>query len=261
MREKIFVYCEKDMDRYDEMIGLAKSFDVKFTDDEEQLNTYFDAGMLALKMTSNGLALADKKQEMTGDFSKLSSRIKRGNLGSEMLVKASKIKNSEGILTVMDATAGMGEDSFLLAAAGFRVKLYEKNPIIAALLADAHKRALEDEELSQIAARMSVHNEDSIEAMRKIDDIDNTDTVDVIYLDPMFPKRQKSGLIKKKFQLLQQLEFPCADEIKMLEAAMSARPRKLVIKRPLKGPYLAGKKADYSYEGKAIRYDCFTFAR
>jgi 16S rRNA (guanine1516-N2)-methyltransferase len=62
--------------------------------------------------------------------------------------------------------------------------------------------------------------------------------------------------VKKKFQVLHQLEQPCTDETELLDAAVSAGPRKIVIKRPLKGPYLAGRKPDYSLKGKAIRYDC-----
>ena len=42
-----------------------------------------------------------------------------------------------------------------------------------------------------------------------------------------------------------------------MEAAISAHPRKIVVKRPLKGPWLAGRKPHYSLKGKAIRYDCF----
>ena len=72
----------------------------------------------------------------------------------------------------------------------------------------------------------------------------------------MFPGRQKSGLVKKKAQLLQKLEKPCEDEEGLLQAAVSAGPRKIVIKRPLKGPFLAGRKPDYSITGKTIRYDC-----
>jgi 16S rRNA (guanine1516-N2)-methyltransferase len=77
----------------------------------------------------------------------------------------------------------------------------------------------------------------------------------------MFPARQKSGLIKKKFQLLQQLEQPCTDEVELLNVALEAKPRKIVIKRPAKGPYLAEIKPHYSISGKAIRYDCFVFPR
>ena len=74
-------------------------------------------------------------------------------------------------------------------------------------------------------------------------------------------KNTKSALVKKKFQLLHHLERPCEDEESLLQAAILARPRKIVIKRPLKGSFLAGRKPDYSLKGKAIRYDVLVFAR
>ena len=78
---------------------------------------------------------------------------------------------------------------------------------------------------------------------------------DVVFLDPMFPERTKSAAVKKKFQLLHHLERPCEDEEGLLAAALSARPRKVVVKRPPKGPWLAGVKPSHSLAGKAVRYD------
>ena len=80
---------------------------------------------------------------------------------------------------------------------------------------------------------------------------------DLIYLDPMFPARQKSGLIVKKLQLIQKLEQPCFQEEELLLAAQSMHPQKIIVKRPLKGAFLAGRKPNYSIKGKAIRYDVF----
>lgn len=226
----------------------------------EELNNYiqsinpdaFGTG-LRISYTEDGLALTDGTLHMTGDFTNMLPRLKRNNLLGEMVVKAAKIKGEEKQLTVLDATAGMGEDSLLLAAAGFRVLLYEYDPIIAALLHDTLMRAALIPELSDAVSRMELHQENSIEAMSTLTDAEKPD---VILLDPMFPERQKSGLIKKKFQLLQQLERPCSDEADLLGAAIKVKPRKIIIKRPLKGPYLAGVKPSYSLSGKAIRYDC-----
>ena len=81
------------------------------------------------------------------------------------------------------------------------------------------------------------------------------DTPDVIYLDPMFPERRKSAAVKKKFQLIHHLEAPCQNEGALLAAAISAGPRKVVVKRPAKGPYLASVKPSHSLAGKAVRYD------
>ena len=79
--------------------------------------------------------------------------------------------------------------------------------------------------------------------------------MDVIYLDPMFPGRQKSGLINKKLQLIQKLESPCTEEATLLEAALATGAPKIIIKRPAKGPWLADRKPSYVIEGKVIRYD------
>ena len=93
----------------------------------------------------------------------------------------------------------------------------------------------------------------SVECMSKL-----LDPVDVIYLDPMFPARQKSSLINKKLQLIQKLEPPCSQETDLFDAAVSADPDKIIVKRPLKSEFLAGRKPSYTLSGKAIRYDCYT---
>ncbi len=209
---------------------------------------YLCAGASALSLTDGSLSLSV-------DFLQERKRLSVGNLQREMLIKACRIKGQEHP-RVLDATAGLGEDSILLAASGFTVELYEYNPVIAALLQDGLLRAAQTQELAETVGRMTLQEENSILAMRRL-----TAAPDVILLDPMFPQRQKSALVKKKFQLLQRLERPCSDAAELLQAAVDAQPRKIVIKRPVKGEYLAGKKPDYSLEGKAIRYDCFVFAR
>lgn len=218
----------------------------------ENANITLPEGLELIK-TENGLTLTDGVLTMTGDFEKMLPRLKQSNLEKELLVKAVRIKNCDHTPTVVDATAGMGEDSLLLAAAKNNVKLFEYDPVIAALLSDTINRALTDNRLSEIVRRMQFIPGDSITGIKNI-----SEPIDVIYLDPMFPERAKSGLIKKKFQLLQQLEKPCDNESELLKAAINANPVKIVIKRPLKGPYLCNLKPDYSYSGKAIRYDVLT---
>jgi 16S rRNA (guanine1516-N2)-methyltransferase len=210
-----------------------------------------DEEQLYLQQDKDGLALVGNGQVLRGDLTKMLPRIRRGQLGGELLVKAVRIKNLNRVVTVMDCTAGLGEDSLLLAAAGFQVKLYERDPVIAALLRDSMERAAAAPELREILKRMELHEKDSIQAMQEL-----TWSPDVIYLDPMFPARQKSGLVKKKFQMLKHLESPCEDGERFLSAAFLCRPKKIVIKRPAKGAYLGDRKPDYSIRGKTIRYDC-----
>ena len=203
-----------------------------------------------LVKTAEGLTLTDGKEAVLGDFSRLLPRLARGNLGGEHLVRAVKLKGVEEPF-VVDATAGLGEDSFLLAAAGCRVLLYEKDPVIAALLRDAWERAISDPATAPIAARMTVVEGDSIASLPTLDP-----PPDVVLLDPMFPERKKTALVKKKFQLLHLLERPCENERELLDAAYAAKPKRIVIKRPAKGPYLAGVKPSYSFDGSAVRFDC-----
>lgn len=211
---------------------------------------------LELKYTEDGLTLTDGKLSIMVDFKDMLPRLKQSNLQNEMQVKAARIKGQPMPQKIIDATAGFGEDSLILAAAGFDVDLYEFDDIIALLLEDGLDRAKNIPELAPIVARMHFHHADSIQAMQNLDYLP-----DSILLDPMFPSRSKSAMIKKKFQLLQKIESPCSVEEELLNAAIAANPKRIIIKRPLKGQFLADKKPSYSLEGKAIRYDCFVFSR
>ncbi|MBQ3510169.1 MAG: class I SAM-dependent methyltransferase [Peptococcaceae bacterium] len=211
---------------------------------------------LSLQRDENGLALYSDDQVLRGDFVKMIPRLKHHNLTQELLVKAAKIKDAGHSLRAVDATAGLGDDSILLAAAGFDVQMYERNPVIHALLADAIERAKAIPELAETVSRMHLHYSDSMEAMKQLHNAPEL-APDVILLDPMFPARQKNALVKKKLQMIQKLEFPCVDEKELLLIAMEAAPKKLIVKRPPKGPHLADVKPDYTTEGKAVRFDCF----
>ncbi len=209
-----------------------------------------ECGKPALVRGPEGLCLRAGDRELRADLTAMIPRLSQRNLAGELLVKAAKVKGDRSTMTVVDATAGFGEDSLLLAAAGFHVVMYECNETIAALLEDALERAADHPVLGPVVARMELIRGDSIAAMRAM-----TTPPDVIYLDPMFPQRTKSAAVGKKFQLLHLLEAPCPNEEELLAAAVAAHPRRIVIKRPLKGAWLAGVKPDFSMSGKAVRYD------
>ena len=255
-----------------------------------------------LAYDEQGCALIGKDMELRCDFAHMISRLAPDRLARELLVRAAKVKGVEKPVAI-DATAGFGEDAFLLAAAGFKVFMYERDPMIAALLRDGLVRGAKDERLAQVVSRMTLVEEDSIVALNfhaqsaatASLDIANPDVSspatfglgasnlgginssvvslgisnlsahnpatlkpDVIYLDPMFPARTKSAAVKKKFQLLHELASPCTQDeaSELLSAAIAAAPRKVVVKRPVHGEYLAGIKPSYTIAGKSIRYDC-----
>ena len=206
---------------------------------------------LTVLFDSKGVSLSGFGLSYQGDFENMLHRVTNGRLQHEMLAKA--VKTDQENLKAIDAPAGMGEDSLLLAACGYQVTLYEQNPVIAILLKDALRRAKKNTVLKNIVSRMQLVEGDSIEHLNK-----RLDPVDVIYLDAMFPGRQKSGLINKKLQLIQKLEPPCSEETALFDAAMAAQPSKIIVKRPLKSPYLDERVPSYSLKGKAIRYDCYS---
>lgn len=210
-----------------------------------------------LSLGVQGLSFISGKLSLRQDFVKQRTRLKHHNLSQELLVKAVRMKSLRADFEefrVVDATAGLGDDALLLAAAGFSVTLFERNPIIAALLEDALARAVTHPELTEIIDRMQLIKQDSIEGLAHLPTLPT-----VVYLDPMFPARSKQADVKKKFQLLHELEPPCSDQADLLCAAQNSKPRKIVIKRPRTADCLAGIKPHYSVKGKTIRYDCLVF--
>lgn len=207
------------------------------------------AGLL-LEQRPAGLTLCGGGMELAGDFGALLPRLRQDRLARELLVRAARVKGAPQPLRAVDAPAGVGEDALLLAAAGFEVTLVERDPVIAALLADALERAAADERLAPIAARMQLVCAESTAYLRSLEE-----SPALVYLDPMFPAKGKAALTKKKLQLFQRLEAPCSEEEALMDAALACRPLRIVVKRPLKAPALAGRKPSHSVEGKTIRYD------
>ena len=116
-------------------------------------NESLPAGM-ALRREPEGLVLTADGMSLRADFSRLLPRLEPRRLGRELLLRATRIRGCDRGLRAVDATAGLGEDSLLLAAAGFEVTLFERNSVIAALLADALERASREPELAEIVSRM-----------------------------------------------------------------------------------------------------------
>lgn len=244
MRENIKIY-------YESSVSLKKATELSARLNVPVSDEKAEDGSLYLVINENGVSLESDGMSVKGDFSKMARRVTAQNIKTEFLVKAAKPKECGENPTAVDATAGLGEDSFILAAAGFDVTLFEYDPVIAVLLEDAVERAKNDSLLSGTAGRMHVICGDSIEGMKKLGFVP-----DIVLLDPMFPERTKSASVKKKFQLLHHLENPCGEEEELLEAALYTKAHRILIKRPAKGPFLAGRKPDYSIPGKAVRYDC-----
>lgn len=173
--------------------------------------------------------------------------------GGELIVKAVKGR-SKNSLRIIDATAGLGRDSFVLAAHGFTVTAIERNTFVAALLHDGLQRAAMSS-AAEIAARMQLVQRD---ALTYLSELPVEQSPDVIYLDPMFAHTEKAALVKKEMRLFRQLlgDDVC-DEAALLAAARRTATLRVVVKRAIKADYLAGMQPGYSLSGKAIRFDVY----
>ncbi len=154
---------------------------------------------------------------------------------------------------VLDATAGLGKDAFVLASLGCEMSLVERQPIIAALLEDGLARAQGDLEVGAIVARMHLLKGNSIEVMQQW----QGEAPQVIYLDPMFPHREKSALVKKEMRLFRPLVGDDMDAPALLAAALALASHRVVVKRPRKAPCIEGCKPSHALEGKSSRYDIY----
>lgn len=180
----------------------------------------------------------------------------------QMIAKAVGIK--AGVYPhVLDATAGLGKDSFVLATLGCRVTLIERSPIVHCLLQDGLHRARmgaaqEDPELAAVMQRMQLVEQDS---RTYLADLSPEHYPDVIYLDPMFPERHKSADVKKDMAAFHSVVGKDMDADDLLPLALARVNYRVVVKRPRKAPLLNNQTPSYQLEGKSSRYDIYTLKK
>jgi 16S rRNA (guanine1516-N2)-methyltransferase len=154
---------------------------------------------------------------------------------------------------VVDATAGLGRDAFVLARLGCALTLIERQPLIAALLEDGIARALGDSEVGPTVAQMPLLCGNAIDLLKAW----NGEPPQVIYLDPMFPHRDKSAQVKKEMRLFRPLAGADDDAPDLLAAALALASHRVVVKRSRKAPAIAGASPGYVLEGNSSRFDIY----
>ncbi len=158
--------------------------------------------------------------------------------------------------SVVDATAGLGRDAFVLASLGAPVLLIERVAAIAALLRDGLARARESDQVREIAARMQLCQGDSARSLAALVEAAGF-APQVVHLDPMFPHREKSALVKKEMRLFQRLAGRDDDAPRLLEQALDVATHRVVVKRPRKAPPIEGPSPNHTLAGKTSRYDLY----
>ena len=162
--------------------------------------------------------------------------------------------------TIVDATAGLGGDSFVMATLGCHVTLLERNPVVQLLLSDALARAdsCGDTEVQEISDRMRLVQRS---AMDYLDALEPEDCPQLIYLDPMFPERGKQAQVKKEMRFFHDVVGEDTDSAALLEIALQRAIERIIVKRPLRAETLNERKPDFQIRGKTIRYDVYLGTR
>lgn len=186
-------------------------------------------------------SLPNKSNYIFVDFesSEWSHRLKSNS--KELLAQA--IGLNKGMKSVLDLTCGLGQDAFLLSYLGLEVTAIEKSKDVYELVKDALART----EKSQFQL---VH----CDSATYLDQL--SDSVDVIYIDPMFPEKKKSSLPSKEMQFLQSLLDDSTGD-GLLTKALSKDCKRLVVKRHLRSDYLDGVKPSFQIKAKAVRFDIY----
>ena len=181
----------------------------------------------------------------------LNYRLKQG--GKENLIKAcglKKIKNT----SVIDATAGFGTDSFIMASYGATIIMLERQDFMYKLLQDGLNRATQLEKLANIINNMQLVN---ISAIDYLNNIVADNFPDIVYIDPMFPEKTNTAASKKEMTILQSLIGKDADEKDLFTAAMKVAKKRVVVKRPKNAPIIGNSQPDLVITGKSGRFDVY----
>ncbi|MDH4320843.1 MAG: class I SAM-dependent methyltransferase [Desulfobulbaceae bacterium] len=215
---------------------------------------------LLLAITPEHLELRRTDEKGTGpvfvDFvsGALAFRRKHGGGRRQDLGRAVGLKGNR-CPTVIDATGGLARDAFVLASLGCRVTLIERSPVIGALVDDGLKRAAADPEThAVINDRLRLRIGDSCILLAEMTEEQRPE---VIYLDPMYPHRTKSALVKKEMRILRMLVGDDPDAHKLLTAALAVARERVVVKRPIKAEPISGPAPSMAITGKSGRFDVY----
>lgn len=212
-----------------------------------------------LQLTDEHLALCQEGEDAPGpvyvDFvsGAVAHRRKFGGGKGQPIAKAAGFGKGKPP-TIIDATAGLGRDAFVFASLGSEVRMIERSPAVAALLEDGLQRALADEETASVVQRMHLLSGDAASVLSGLPE---SERPEVIYLDPMFPPRQKSALVKKEMRLFQYLIGEDVDADALLPIALKVARERVVVKRPDYAPWLDGRKPTLAFETKNNRFDVY----
>lgn len=176
-------------------------------------------------------------------------RLHQSRLRKEHLAKVISLAPSMRP-SIIDATAGLGRDGFILAALGYDMTLLERSMMVYLLLHDALNRAKEHDHLNPIVKRINLIHADALAYLAPL-------KPDIIYLDPMFPEKKKAAASKKEIMLLKLLLGKNDDTDKLFALALACATKRIVVKRPRLGEFLSQASPNFSLMGNSSRFDIY----
>ena len=177
------------------------------------------------------------------------NRLRGAGRKTELVARA--VKAGAGV-QVLDCTAGLARDAFVMAYLGCEVTLVERSRVVSTLLRDGLKRARKVPELSSAANRIELTNVDSLVLIAQANR-----EYDVIYIDPMFPEKSGTAAVRGPMQHLQRFIGPDEDAMELLLVALQAGCRRVVLKRPPHGEWLSPIQPTHIFKNKNSRYEVF----
>ncbi len=182
-------------------------------------------------------------------------RIKFGGNRSSLLAKAIGAKSKSNAPRVIDATAGLGRDAFVLASLGCKVVMFERSRLLFIMLDRAITVAKENPVTSEIASLMELHQQDSIEYLSSLSG--RPDAADVIYLDPMFPHEKRKAQIKQEMITCREVVGDDLDAAELFDAAFKTAIPRIVVKRMKSAPFISSVVPSQQFIGKTNRFDLY----
>ena len=217
-----------------------------------------------LRMINDHLCLvpndANKGGVLLVDFNSEQANYRRRTAGIKQEIAKSCGVKTDFKPNIFDATAGLGGDAFVLASLGCCVEMVERNEIVHQLLADGIRRALlldgKNNEVAEIVRnKLRLHPQaDSLLVLES----KASQSIDCVYLDPMFPQRSKAAKVKKAMQYFHDVVgFDDKQEAELLNLALDKAIKRVTVKRSKLAPYLAGRKPNLEMKSKTLRYDIY----
>ena len=178
-------------------------------------------------------------------------RLREASLRNELIARAMGALPKERPY-IVDATAGLGRDSLILAALGFEITMLERSPILHTELQKALKAAKKI--LPDTTARLRLIHADAIDWLKALP---NDQHPDIIYLDPLFPESKKSASVNKEMVMLRNLLGKEHDHADLFETAMTCAKLRVVVKRSRLASNIVERAANFSLTGKSCRFDIY----